>query len=235
MTLSQGRYRWHHNIISRELTHILELKQKKNNIPRETQASPSSHSSKKAACTTVSTSNTVPPVANKRPDTPSRPGQETAIPSNRPDPLLSSQRLPNTLISVELTVLWEESVVHRPTHSVQRVWMTNIAVPCRGRLSWFSSTISMDHIELIGHSRKTTQSCSESARTSCNESARTSCSENARTSCRKSTQLTLAQNTTWELDAIQWRVVILWSLLFNRPESVLCLIDRNTLCRVCPS
>ena len=169
---------------------------KENNIPRETQASPSSHSSKKASCTTVSISNKGPPVEGMRPDTPSRPGQETAIPSNRPDPLLSSQRLPNTLISVELTVLWEESVVHRPTHSVQRVWMTNMAVPCRGRLSWFSSTISMDHIELIGHSRKTTQNCSESARTSCNESARTSCSENARTSCRKSTQLTLAQNTT---------------------------------------
>ena len=31
-----------------------------------------------------------------------------------------------------------------------------------------------------------------------------------------------------ELEAIQWRVVIIWSLLIRRPESVLGLKDWNT-------
>ena len=38
-----------------------------------------------------------------------------------------------------------------PTHSVQTLWMANLAVPTRGGLSGFSNTISMDHIELPRH------------------------------------------------------------------------------------
>ena len=78
----------------------------------------------------------------------------------------------------------EESQVHRPTHSVQRVWMANLSVPRRSGLSGISS---MGHIELLMHSRKTTQSCSESARTS----------------CRMSIQLAMAKKRSRELEAIQ--------------------------------
>jgi len=46
---------------------------------------------------------------------------------------------------------YEESQVHRPTNSVQRVWMANLAVPSRSGVLMFSS---VDHIELLWHSRK---------------------------------------------------------------------------------
>ena len=37
--------------------------------------------------------------------------------------------------------------------SVHRAWMVNLVVPCRSGLSGFSSTISMDNIELPRHTR----------------------------------------------------------------------------------
>ena len=92
----------------------------------------------------------------------------------------------------------------------------NLAVPSRGGLSGLSSTISMDHIELPRHCRKTTQSCSKSARTS----------------CRKSIQLAMVEKRPEELEAIQWGVVIIWSLLIRRHESVMSLKDRMCMCRV---
>jgi len=50
----------------------------------------------------------------------------------------------------------------------ERGWQTRL-FPSSVMLG-FSSTIGIDHIELPRHSRKTTQSCSESARTSCRKS-----------------------------------------------------------------
>ena len=129
--------------------------------------------------------------------------QDIVQTSLRPDIVIQSTttKHPNWLVElVELTVRWEkrciwneESQVHRPTHSVQRVWMAKLAVPSRSGVSGFSS---MDHIELLRHSRKTTQSYSESTQTS----------------CRKSIQVDTAKQRPRELEAIQWRVVIIWSL-----------------------
>ena len=58
----------------------------------------------------------------------------------------------------------EESQVHRPTHSVQRVWMANLSVPSRSGLSGVSS---VDHIELLRHSRKQHRAAVKALGTSC--------------------------------------------------------------------
>ena len=68
-------------MVSREHAHILELEQKKN-ITRETQASPSSNSSKTHHDDANQQHKEAGhPTASNRLDTPSRPGQETEISS----------------------------------------------------------------------------------------------------------------------------------------------------------
>jgi len=47
--------------------------------------------------------------------------------------------------------------------------------------------------------------------------------------------LAMVEKRPGELEAIQWGVVIIWSLLIRRPESVLGFKDRNTLWRAEPS
>mgnify|MGYP006890270436 FL=1 len=75
-----------------------------------------------------------------------------------------------------------------------------VEVGCRGvpEQSVWTTLSSLD----IPGSRKTTQSCSESAPTS----------------CRKSIQLVMVEKRPGVLETIQWGVVILWSLLICRTE-----------------
>ena len=64
----------------------------------------------------------------------------------------------------EMCIRNEESQVHRPTHCVQRVWMAKLAVPSRSGVSGVSS---VDHIELLRHSRNQHRAAVKALGTSC--------------------------------------------------------------------